>query len=80
MDSKTIAYGSSFHNECIAKYWVGGRFVFVHKCWSGDNAADDEDLFYDLFDSAGMCLNEGEPWHDDGDGPPTWDDVSDCFG
>lgn len=80
MNSKTIAIGSSFHNECIAKYWVGGRFIFVYKCWSGDNPKDDEDLFYDLYDDDGTCLNLGEPWMDDGAGPPNFKDISLSFG
>lgn len=80
MNRKNIAEGRSFHNERIAKYWVGNRFIFVYKCWSGDSPEGDDSLFYDLFDAHGLCLNEGEPWMDDGMGPPTYDEVADAFG
>ena len=72
--------GSSYHNEMVAKYFIDGKMISVHMCWSGDNPYSDPDRFYDLYDDGGLCLNEGEPWMDDGRGPPTFSEVKEMFG
>ena len=65
----------STHQETVAEYSVKGRSIYVVLCWSGANPTNDPDRFYDLYDSEGNCLNLGDPWHDDGDGPPSQADV-----
>ena len=64
------------HTETIARYLIDGQYYFVTVNWLGKTLADDPDHFYDIFDSHGTCLNEGEPWHDDGQGRPTYEDVA----
>jgi len=67
------------HNQCVAKYVIHGRKVEVDLCWQGDDPESDGDRFYDLYDEKGFCLNEGEPWHDDGRGVPTKEEIEDAF-
>jgi hypothetical protein len=67
---------SGIHSETVACYSVKGKRVDVDLCWKGKDPEDDPDRFYDLYDEHGICLNEGEPWHDDGSGTPTVDDVA----
>lgn len=62
--------------EDVARYTIDGRYYYVTMCWQGNEPTDDPDLFYDLYDEHGVCLNIGEPWHHDGRGLPTHDDVS----
>mgnify|MGYP003120416590 FL=1 len=64
------------HSETVASYMIDNREVDVVLCWQGKEPEDDPDRFYDVFDRYGACLNEGEPWHDDGRGHPTADDVA----
>tara|TARA_R100000322_G_scaffold141153_1_gene96869 strand:- start:954 stop:1169 length:216 start_codon:yes stop_codon:yes gene_type:complete len=66
---------SNCHTETIARYLINGQYYFVTVNWQGKTLADDPNRFYDIFDSHGACLNEGEPWHDDGRGRPTYEDV-----
>tara|TARA_A100000172_G_scaffold11578_1_gene6160 strand:- start:129 stop:284 length:156 start_codon:yes stop_codon:yes gene_type:complete len=44
-------------------------------CWSGGDPEHDTDRYYDIFDDTGRCINEGEPWHDDGLGIPTAEEI-----
>ncbi len=67
---------SNCHTETIARYLIDGQYYFVTVNWEGKALVDDPAHFYDIFDSHGTCLNEGEPWHDDGSGTPTVDDVA----
>ena len=67
---------SNSHTETIARYLIDGQYYFVTVNWLGKTLADDPDHFYDILDSHGTCLNEGEPWHDDGQGRPTYEDVA----
>ncbi len=63
------------HTETIARYLIDGQYYFVTVNWQGKTLADDPARFYDIFDGHGTCLNEGEPWYDDGQGRPTYEDV-----
>ena len=65
----------SLYQETVATYLVKGRSVSVDLCWSGKEPVNDPDRFYDFYDSEGVCLNLGEPWHDDGEGVPSQADV-----
>ena len=64
------------HTETIAQYRINGRAYFVTLCWQGKEPEDDPDSFFDIFDEHGVCLNPGEPRHNNGQGVPTHDDVS----
>jgi len=64
------------HTETIARYLIDGQYYFVTVNWEGKALADDPDSFFDIFDQHGACLNLGEPWHNDGQGRPTYEDVS----
>ena len=66
---------AKLHSEVVTKYKVGGRWVDVQLCWQGKEPENDDDRFYDLYDERGVCLNEGSPWHDDGDGVPSFAEV-----
>ena len=57
-----------------------GDFDFLDDNATPHNPEDDEDLFYDLYDGDGICLNLGEPWMDEGAGPPNFEEVSLSFG
>ena len=63
------------HTETIARYLIDGQYYFVTVNWQGKTLADDPARFYDIFDGHGTCLNEGDPWYDDGQGRPTYEDV-----
>mgnify|MGYP001132870119 FL=1 len=79
----------NLHNETVASYVINNKQVDVVLCWQGKEPEEDKDRFYDLYDNNGNCLNEGEPWHDDGGGIPSevdvreglkdWLEVSDAF-
>ena len=66
---------SNCHTETIARYLINGQYYYVTVNWQGKTLADDPARFYDIFDSNGQCLNEGEPWYDDGQGRPTYENV-----
>ena len=68
------------HNMRVATYTVGGKVIDIELCWAGDDPALDKDRFYDFYDDRGSCLNEGEPWHDDDLGVPSYEDVAAAFG
>ena len=61
----------SLHHETVATYTINGQRVDVDLCWEGKEPEQDSDRFYDLYDKDGNCLNEGNPLHDDGEGVPT---------
>ena len=61
--------------KTVAEYSIGGRLFSIVLCWSGSDPGSDPDKFYDIYGPEGTCLNLGEPWHDDGDGPPSQADV-----
>ena len=65
--------------ETIASYVINNKPVNVVICWQGKEPEADRDRFYDIFDSSGACLNEGEPWHDDGEGVPSEMDVREAL-
>lgn len=64
------------HHKVVATYTIGGRVVLVHLCWRGEEPLSDKDRFYDFYNKGGDCLNEGTPYHDDEEGTPTRDMVS----
>ena len=66
---------SNCHTETIARYLIDGQYYFVTVNWQGKNLADAPARYYDIYDSHGTCLNEGEPWYDDGQGRPTYENV-----
>ena len=65
----------NFHSETVATYVVDNQQVDVVLCWEGKEPEEDKGRFYDLYDSDGTCLNEGEPWYPDGDETPSEIDV-----
>ena len=67
---------SKLRSEVVAQYRVGARTIDVQLCWQGKVADLDKDRFYDFYDEHGTCLNEGSPWHDDGDGVPSYEEVA----
>ena len=68
------------HSETVAQYKVGDRTIDVELCWKGEVADLDKDRFYDFYDQNGVCLNEGNPWHDDDEGVPSYTEVAEAFG
>jgi hypothetical protein len=54
------------------------RRVNVVLNWTfGMRAENDPDRYYDMFCShTGRLLNPGDPWHDNGDGVPSKEDVA----
>lgn len=65
---------SKLHNETVATYVVNNRKIDVVLCWQGKDPEADSDRFYDLYEN-GVCLNLGDPWHDDGEGVPSLEEV-----
>jgi len=63
------------NQETITTYNINGETIDVVLCWQGKEPEDDDGRFYDIYDDEGHCLNEGEPWHDDGKGIPSVSDV-----
>ena len=68
------------HSEVVAQYKIGARTIDVQLCWQGKEPEHDSDRFYDFYDERGTWLNEGSPWHDDGDGVPSYEEVAKAFG
>jgi hypothetical protein len=66
----------NYQAETVAQYTINGQEYYVTLYWQGKEPTNDPDSFYDVFDEYGICLNEGYPWHDDGQGIPTQDDVA----
>jgi hypothetical protein len=67
------------HSETVATYYINVTPYHVIMCWQGKDPAEDTDLFYDIYAGSGVhriCLNLGEPWHDDGSGIPTYEDIA----
>ena len=48
-------------DEIVREYYVGAEKYYLYGCYD-DMTPDGEYGFYDVYDSAGMCLNEGEPF------------------
>mgnify|MGYP003644920438 FL=1 len=72
-----VTAGSS--RECsktVRTYILDGQQIDVDLCWRGTDEEADVDRFYDIYDQEGTLLNCGEPWHDDGDGPPSQAEVA----
>ena len=72
---KQIGSGA-LHTETVATYVIDGQHVEVDLCWQGKEPEQDADRFYDLFDADGVCLNEGSPFHDDGESVPTIETIT----
>ncbi len=67
---------AKLHSKTMAIYFINGRRIALDLNWKGRNPIDDSDRFYDLFDAdTGEHLNEDGPWHDDGDGVPSYKEV-----
>lgn len=49
-------------NETITQYSIDGKLYDVVGCWDSETPEGEYD-FYDLYDSEGHCLNEGEPFY-----------------
>ena len=64
------------HSKVVTTYTIGGQAVDVQLCWKGENPLEDSDRFYDFYAKDGTFLNEGSVFHDDGDGIPTQDLVT----
>jgi hypothetical protein len=71
---------SKLHSEVVVQYRVGARIIDVQLCWQGKEPEHDSDRFYDFYDQNGVCLNEGDPWHDDENGVPSSEEVTKAFG
>jgi hypothetical protein len=63
------------NRETVARYNVDNRTIKVDLCWEGNDVNADTNRFYDIYGEGGECLNLGDPWHDDGQGVPTLEDV-----
>ena len=70
---------SKLHSKTVATYEIEGMRIDVDLCWKGDSPEDDPDRFYDFYDGAGSCLNEGHPWHDDDQGVPALEEVAEMI-
>jgi len=70
---------SKLHSEVVTQYKMGDRTIDVELCWQGKEPENDDDRFYDFYDEHGACLNEGSPWHDDGDGVPSYAEVKEML-
>ena len=64
------------HQQTVATYIIENAELEVVQCYP--NGTDDEGVFYDLY-HAGQCINLGEPWHDDGQGIPTKEEICEVF-
>jgi|TARA_Y100000296_G_C4973588_1_gene157118 hypothetical protein len=67
------------HQDTVATYTINGQRIDVDLCWQGKGPKQDDDRFYDLYDKDGTHLNEGEPLHDDGEGVPTVEAITDIL-
>jgi hypothetical protein len=68
-------YGLVDSEKTVAIREIDGKNYSVVMCWSGGDPEHDTDRYYDIFDDTGRCINEGEPWHDDGLGIPTAEEI-----
>ena len=71
---------NKLRSKIVAQYRVGARTIDVQLCWQGKDPKHDSDRFYDFYDERGVFLNGGSPWHDDGEGVPSREDVAKAFG
>ena len=68
------------HSKHVVVYKIRGQRVAVDLNWQGEKPEDDPDRFYDLYDAdTGDCLNQGDPWHDDDEGIPSIEDVTELL-
>ena len=79
-DGMGEAMMSKLHQEHVKTYFINKKRVELDLCWTGDKPEDDDDRFYDLYDADGRCLNEGSPFHDDGDGVPSQKVIAEYLG
>jgi hypothetical protein len=47
----------------VRTYTVNGENYTLYRCYEDDGEESDSD-FYDLYDSKGNCLNEGDPYYE----------------
>jgi len=68
------------HQQIIATYIINSRELQVVKCYphGTDDRYINADAFYDLY-LDGQCINLGEPWHDDGEGAPSKEEICEVF-
>jgi hypothetical protein len=69
----------TLHSRTVATYYIFGERFHVELCWQGTNPDKDPDRFYEIYARSGansICLTLGDPWHDDGSGVPTYEDVA----
>lgn len=62
--------------ECVAKYVydesISFGFYRVYACYDSVEDFDKRNVaFYDVYDSEGNCMNEGDPFYTF----PTWDEI-----
>jgi hypothetical protein len=48
-------------SEIVGTYYVGSEKYYLYGCYH-NMTPDNEYDFYDIYDSAGNCLNEGDPF------------------
>ena len=48
-------------NELVATYYIFGEKYNVFGCWDNETEENTFD-FFDVYDSVGTCINEGEPF------------------
>jgi hypothetical protein len=70
---------SRLHARTVRAYKIGEKLISIDLCWKGEHPEDDPDRFYDLYDEHGALLNEGHPWHDDGQGIPTAQEIAEML-
>ena len=67
-------------NELVAKYvydnYVGYGFYKVFACYDSMEDYDSRKVsFYDVYDSDGNCVNEGEPFYE----MPSWKEIYEYY-
>lgn len=50
-------------NQIICTYYINGQQYDVVGCFDKDTPQDEFD-FYDIYNTKGQCLNEGEPLYE----------------
>lgn len=62
-------------NKHIATYYMtddGTELYEVYACYDNMEQYDIRDAqFYDVYDKAGVCVSEGDPWYT----MPTWNEI-----
>ena len=67
-------------NELVARYFYDPSVDYgiydVFACYNSMQDYDDRKVaFYDVYDSSGICQNEGDPFYT----MPTWQDIFDYY-